>query len=59
MSPRLKKILKALGYPVFYLAVFSIFLIVTFPYDRLKERGSWSSTRASPLATAPDSASTT
>lgn len=38
MSPRVKRILKAAGYPVFYLTVLSIFMLVTFPYDRLKER---------------------
>jgi type II secretion system protein N len=38
VKPQLKKILRYAGYPVFYLAVFAIFLVVTFPHHRLKER---------------------
>ncbi len=38
MSPRLKKILKAAAYPLFYFTVLTIFILVTFPYERLKDR---------------------
>ena len=38
MSPRLKRILAWVGYPLFYLLVLLLFTYVTFPYDRVKDR---------------------
>ena len=38
MKPRVKKVLKALLYPAFYLVCLVTFLLWTFPYDRLKDR---------------------
>ncbi|HMR76457.1 MAG TPA: type II secretion system protein GspN [Polyangiaceae bacterium] len=38
MNPRLKKILIGASYPLFYLTVFVLFCVATFPYERLKDR---------------------
>lgn len=38
MNARAKKVLLGLAYPVFYLAVFLLFCVATFPYGRLKDR---------------------
>jgi len=38
VSPRLKKILKWVLYPLFYLVALVFSLAMTFPYDRLKDR---------------------
>lgn len=38
MSPRAKKVLKGVLYPCFYFVALLCFLLLTFPYDRLKER---------------------
>jgi type II secretion system protein N len=38
MSPRVKKILRGLGYASFYLFCLVLFAYLTFPYDRLKNR---------------------
>jgi type II secretion system protein N len=38
VSPRRKKILKAVLFPAFYLVALITFLLWCFPYDRLKER---------------------
>ena len=38
MKDRLKKIAPWVGYPVFYLFAFIVFALLTFPYDKLKER---------------------
>ncbi len=38
MSPRAKKILRWVGYPLFYLFCLVLFAYLTFPYDRLKNR---------------------
>ncbi len=38
MTPRVKKILRAVLYPLFYSVLLFLFFIWTFPYDRLKER---------------------
>jgi len=38
LTPRAKKALKALLYPLFYLVALVCSLSLTFPYDRLKER---------------------
>lgn len=38
MTPRVKKALKWLLYPAFYLCMLLVFLVVTFPFERLKDR---------------------
>lgn len=38
MSPRGKKVLKGILYPSFYFTALVAFLLVSFPYDRLKQR---------------------
>lgn len=38
MSPRMKKILRWVGYPVFYLFCLVLFAYLTFPFERLKDR---------------------
>lgn len=38
MSPRLRRILKWMLYPLFYFFAFALFALWTFPYDRLKDR---------------------
>lgn len=38
MSPRVKKILRWVGYPLFYLFCLVLFAYLTFPYERLKNR---------------------
>ena len=38
MKERLKKIAPWVGYPVFYVFAFAVFSLITFPYDKLKER---------------------
>lgn len=38
MSPRLKRVLKWVGYPLFYLMALLISVPLTFPYDSLRDR---------------------
>ncbi len=38
MSPRARKILRWVGYPLFYLFCLVLFAYLTFPYQRLKDR---------------------
>jgi type II secretion system protein N len=38
VKERLKKILPFVGYPIFYVVCLLVFIPVTFPYDKLKER---------------------
>ncbi len=38
MSPRVRRILKWMLYPLFYFVAFACFAIWTFPYERLKDR---------------------
>jgi type II secretion system protein N len=38
VSPRAKKILRWVGYPLFYLFCLALFAYLTFPYERLKNR---------------------
>ncbi len=38
MNARVKKILIGAAYPLFYLTVFILFCVATFPYERLKDR---------------------
>lgn len=38
MKERIKKILPYVGYPLFYIFCLFVFLMLTFPYDQLKER---------------------
>lgn len=38
MTPRLMRILRWVGYPLFYIFALLLFTYLTFPYDRLKDR---------------------
>ncbi len=38
MSPRAKKVLKGVLFPTFYLVALTFFLLLSFPYDRLRDR---------------------
>jgi len=38
VSPRAKKLMKAVLYPTFYFGTLTLFLLWSFPYDRLKDR---------------------
>lgn len=38
MTPRLMRILRWVGYPLFYVFALLLFTYLTFPYDRLKDR---------------------
>ena len=37
MNPRIRRILKGALYPLFYSMMLMLFLVWTFPYERLKE----------------------